>query len=293
MHSYLRAIGFSNIKNRTQLEQIIGTIMESPDVKNSFSIGPKNTLVQFTKNFTDMTGISLYGEYDEKGFFYLEHYAPIAVGPIVSTKEMVMFNKRVDNDSYTGMCDDIRIGVSLIFYLQNIIEYLKHNAKGNTKDFADIRLSALSTKGTILLGLDNANDCSNNRASDFSRRTKLINDAKNGSQEAIDTLAFSEIDTHAMVTRRIKNEDVYTIVENSFYPYGSESDSYTIVGTILNCSLHTNCYTNEQIYHMLISCNDLTFPVYINKMDLLGEPKEGRRFKGNIWMQGYIDFEEI
>jgi hypothetical protein len=28
----------------------------------------------------------------------------------------------------------------------------------------------------------------------------------------------------------------------------------------------------------------------MNKKDLLGEPAVGRRFKGNIWLQGMIDF---
>ena len=38
--------------------------------------------------------------------------------------------------------------------------------------------------------------------------------------------------------------------------------------------------------------NELTFDVGINKIDLLGEPQVGRRFKGNIWLQGYINFPE-
>ena len=47
----------------------------------------------------------------------------------------------------------------------------------------------------------------------------------------------------------------------------------------------------DRIYSFLIECNDLPFQVAINKMDLLGEPAVGRRFKGEIWMQGLVDFE--
>jgi len=36
----------------------------------------------------------------------------------------------------------------------------------------------------------------------------------------------------------------------------------------------------------------LSFRTCINKEDLMGEPGIGRRFKGNIWMQGSIDFSE-
>ncbi|MEE1517216.1 MAG: DUF3881 family protein, partial [Lachnospiraceae bacterium] len=34
----------------------------------------------------------------------------------------------------------------------------------------------------------------------------------------------------------------------------------------------------------------MVFDVCINKKDLLGEPEVGRRFKGSIWVQGYINY---
>ena len=46
--------------------------------------------------------------------------------------------------------------------------------------------------------------------------------------------------------------------------------------------------TNEKIYCIKLSCNDIIFSVCINENDLIGEPMVGRRFKGNIWMQGSI-----
>lgn len=44
---------------------------------------------------------------------------------------------------------------------------------------------------------------------------------------------------------------------------------------------------------MTINCNDLIFDVCINEEDLMGEPKVGRRFKGNIWLQGKIAFSDM
>ena len=92
---------------------------------------------------------------------------------------------------------------------------------------------------------------------------------------------------YSMISRRARTEDIYTIVESSFIPYGSESDNYTIIGTILESKLVVNEMTGEQVYQLLVNCNDLIYDVCINKLDLLGEPQQGRRFKGNIWMQGY------
>ena len=48
--------------------------------------------------------------------------------------------------------------------------------------------------------------------------------------------------------------------------------------------------TKEEIYRLRVECNDMVFTVAINKADLLGEPAPGRRFKGQIWMQGIADF---
>ena len=53
--------------------------------------------------------------------------------------------------------------------------------------------------------------------------------AKEGNEDAINTLTLMDFDTYSMVTRRIQTEDVYSIVETSFIPFGSESDNYTIL----------------------------------------------------------------
>ena len=48
--------------------------------------------------------------------------------------------------------------------------------------------------------------------------------------------------------------------------------------------------TDERIYELRISCNDLDLDICINKNDLIGEPEVGRRFKGVIWLQGNVHF---
>ena len=93
-----------------------------------------------------------------------------------------------------------------------------------------------------------------------------------------------------MVSRRVRTEDIYSIVENTFIPYGSESDNYTIIANILSYKEYENPFTNEKIYEMDLSCNDLIFNLCINKKDLYGVPMVGARFKGNIWMQGRVNY---
>jgi hypothetical protein len=293
MHSYLRSVGFSNIKTRKDLEQILGMVMAQPTEKYVTSEKNNYVLAELARNFSDHFGIAVRGEYDEKGEFHLEHYYPYFKGQQVSIKEELAINKRVDTDAYTGMCDDLRIGVSLIFYLQNVVDYIDCVEKNSWSGRAvSVMLAGLATEGKILLGTSKNSDTDRNIKKDNKQRTQLLAEAKKGNQEAIDSLTIDDIDLYAMVSKRIRYEDIYTIVDSTFIPYGSESDNYTIMANILEVKKLQNEFTNEYIYNLVVECNDIVFEVCINEKDLLGVPEPGRRFKGNIWLQGMATFVE-
>ena len=90
---------------------------------------------------------------------------------------------------------------------------------------------------------------------------------------------------------RIVQEDILSIVDTSFMPYGMECDQYQIIGTILFYTKVFNSYTREAMYQMTIECNGMTFDICINKKDLMGDPEVGRRFKGQVWLQGNVKFK--
>ncbi len=293
MHSYMRAIGFSNINTRTELEQLLNHTLEKPKKQRTVQLSSNTSLAEITTEYGDGLGITIRGEFDETNKFHMEHYFPSLNGLFVSTREEVGINKRVDSDAYTGMCDDFRIGVSLIFYLQNVVEYLeKKNQNMPMSTSFPVTLAALSLEGRILLPIEMDEVQVRNITAETKHRNNLIAEAKKGNQDAIDSLTIDDIDTYAMISRRARKEDVYSIVDTSFIPFGSESDNYSIIATIIECSEIVNEYTKEEVYDLQLVCNDITFRLCINKQDLLGEPMVGRRFKGNIWMQGNIGFSE-
>lgn len=293
MHSYLRAIGFSNINNRMELNNLLESIIEKPSRVRSIQIGKTANLSEITMIYGDGIGITLRGEMDQDNKFQMEHYFPFLSGQNASTREEVGINKRVDTEAYTGMCDDFRLGVSLIFYLQNVIEYLEKKRQNMPMGTPfPITLAALSLEGRILLPIEKDEVQVRNTSAETKYRNNLIAEAKKGNQDAIDSLTIDDIDTYAMVSRRAKKEDIYSIVDTSFIPFGSESDNYSVIATIIESNLIVNTQTKEEIYDMQLMCNDLNFRLCINKQDLLGVPAPGRRFKGNIWMQGNITFTE-
>ena len=106
----------------------------------------------------------------------------------------------------------------------------------------------------------------------------------------METLTIEDIDLYSKITRRMMKEDIYSIVETCFMPCGIECDQYSVIGEIKNVAMKKNSMTGEDVYDLTVESSDLTFHVGIAKMDLLGEPEVGRRFKGQIWMQGFVQF---
>ena len=152
-------------------------------------------------------------------------------------------------------------------------------------------MSGLSTDGKILLPINKDEKKHKQLEQQKIERNNMIAAARNGDENAIENLTLEDIDTYSLLSRRIMREDILSIVENYFMPYGIESDQYAILGDIMDCHFLQNEYTGENVYVMDLVCNDIPFSICMNQKDLLGEPAVGRRFKGTIWLQGSICYQ--
>lgn len=291
MHKYMRAIGFSKLDDRQEQQKLIKNIILSAAHRSYTSNGDETILAEFCEDFAENMGIAVCGEFDAEDKFTYDYFYPYLRGRGISSYEDVSVERHAEKESYAGICDDIKVGVSLIFYLQNMIPYVK----AQYADLLPIRgttltLSALSIKGNIILPITK-NEREVRKLEKASRnRSQLIAAARQGDEEAIESLTLEDMDTYTSISKKILTEDVFSLVDTYFMPYGVECDQYSILGEILEYSITTNKLTGEKIYLMKISCNDLQFDICINAMDLYGEPQIGRRFKGIIWMQGYINY---
>lgn len=293
MHKYMRAIGFSELVDRREQQKLVTDIILNATHRSYTSNGDETILAEFCEDFAENMGVAVCGEFDAEDKFTYDYFYPYLRGRGISSYEDVSVERHAEKESYAGVCDDIKVGVSLIFYLQNIIPYVKAQfmnvlpIRGTT-----LTLSGLSLKGSIILPivkneteLQRIKKASNNR-------NQLIAAARQGDEDAIESLTLEDMDTYTSISRKILKEDVFSLVDTYFMPYGVECDQYSILGEIMDFSMTTNKLTGEKVYLMEISCNDLQFDVCINAMDLYGEPQVGRRFKGVIWMQGYINYPE-
>lgn len=292
MHKFLRSIGFSEIK-KEELEKLFEQILKCPTVRKVATDSEGNEFAEISKEFGDFFGISLRGIYKENDTFEIEYYYPYLCGKAVSTREPAEVEKHAEKESYAGICDEIRIGVTLIFYLQNVVDYLAVKKSKGYMNLADgVILGALSTDGKILLPINKTEKKIHNTKKDNTDRNYLIAAARDGDEDAIENLTLEDIDTYSLLSRRITHEDILSIVNSYFMPYGIESDQYSILGEIMDCTLLQNYLTGENVYSLDILCNDMVFSLCINQKDLIGEPEVGRRFKGTVWMQGSIRYRE-
>ena len=294
MHRYLRAIGFSNLKSRLQVNNLLAYVIHNADEKKYTSTNDMDIMfAEYSMDFAENLGITVRGEFNEENQFVFDYYFPYSRGTQISSYEDISIERHAEKESYAGICDDIKVGVSLIFYLQNVISYLKiKNADRLPIKGTSLILSALSVDGTILLPLEKRESDLKKTKKESINRSKLIDAARNGDEDAMESLTLEDIDTYTNISRKILKQDVFTLVDTYFMPYGVECDQYSVLGEIIDYQFVENKMTKEEICQMTICCNDLYFDVSINKKDLLGEPKTGRRFKGIIWMQGHINFPE-
>lgn len=293
MHKYMRAIGFSEYGDRKKLKELLtDTIMNSD--KRGYTMNQEGILLgEFCKNFAENMGIAVCGEFDEEDKFIYDYYYPYLAGTGITTTEDISVERHAAKDSYAGVCDEMNLGISLIFYLRNMITYVKAQmeerlpVRGTT-----LTLSALSIKGSIMMAIQKDEKQKQRVQRKTKARNKLLDAARKGSEEAIETLTLEDMDTYSVISSRIQKEDVFSIVDTYFMPYGVECDQYSVLGEIVAMKLTTNQVTGEKIYILTICCNELTFDVCINIIDLFGEPQVGRRFKGIVWLQGFINFPE-
>ena len=293
MHKYMRAIGFSKIESRKKLQELLTEVVVNSD-RRAIATNKDNLMLgEFCKDFAPGLGVAVCGGFDEEEKFTYEYYYPYLTGTGITSTEDITVERHAEKDSYAGVCDDINVGITLIFFVKDSLPYVKAQTAGKLPVVGTtLTLSGLSVQGTVIMPLYKEERQMNTVRKNRQERRNLLAAARQGDEEAIETLTTEDMDTYNAIHHRARTEDIFQIVDTYFMPYGVECDQYSVLGEIVAVRMTQNDITGEQIYVLTICCNELTFDVAINIMDLFGEPQVGRRFKGIIWLQGQINFPE-
>lgn len=296
LNKFFRAIGFSEPMTASGLQTLINQVLINPEYRAYTTNGEETLLAEFRMSCGQDFGVSVVGEFDLNDQFRYEYCYPYVQGTEISTAQKVTVEPRIREEMYAGVCDDLKVGVTLIFHLQNLIDCAKL-AFGGKADIRDISgsnviLAALSSEGTVMLPMmKTVQDVAVSKRR-TEKRTDLMRQAMDGNDSAMQDLTMQDMDMYAAINHQIQTNDLYSIVDSYFMPYGVECDMYSVMGDILECVPLSNRVTDEELWRLTVDCNGLRFAVLINKADLYGEPEAGRRFKGVVWMQGTAEFEK-
>ncbi len=291
MHKYLRAIGYGNLTSKKQLNELL---KEAENVYTHHELMALDRDIDYCEYRTECAenvGICVCGTVDAEDHFERYYYYPYFKGNEVTSYTDIILERRIDRDAYMGIYEDDKVGISLIFYLQNTAECMM--VKGIDTEIIDnvsIVLSGLCNSGMILLPVLKTPEQEKKNKEQTKNRRMLLSAARSGDQTAMENLTLDDLDTYTKVSKRLVKEDVFSIVDTYFMPYGIECDLYSILGEILSIQKTENWQTGEELYILQLYVYEMKIDVCVPVKNVAGEPAVGRRFKGNIWLQGRIIF---
>ncbi len=291
MHRFLRSIGFSTYQKKRDIEKLLSEL-ETDGTRRRIQIDTDENLCEIRAELAPGMGIVMTGETDESGVFRREYYYPYLTGSDLSSEADCSIQRHTEKETYAGLLDEYRVGISLIFYLENSFEYRERKLDRLPRKVESVNLTGLAMEGKILLPLYKTRKQIEMARVAAKDRSSLIEAAKNGDEDAMETLTIEDMDIYSQISRRVMKEDIYSIVDSCFMPCGIECDQYSVIGQITRIEEKENRVTGEMVYDLTLDCNDMIFHVGVAAKDLVGEPKVGRRFKGQIWMQGVAKFKE-
>lgn len=292
MHNYLRSVGFKCITNHKQLASLFDQIISQPDYFECIQIDEETNFAVMSREFAPGMGVALFGIMDENDRFQTEFYFPYANSDTVSTSAECFFHEHTEKESYAGSCDDYRINITLIFSVSNFMEMRGICSRtGAIPSSRSVSFCGLSAEGKILLPIQKTEKEKEEARLYAKKRSQMMESLKDQDSAALELLNQREFQMFHQLNMQLKTTDLYTLIDSYFMPYGVECDQYTLMGTIENVDLVKNALTGEEIYRLLVDCNDMPFQIVIHKSDLFGVPAVGRRFKGSVWLTGHVDFE--
>ena len=286
MHAFLRALGFKAVDTDKEEKLVVNALanIHTPEAMRFENTKDNRVFVMYA--LTKEMGLAISGVSDPKQHVEVEFYAPYVVGTRNTEVNNISIERLGDREAYEVVCESVDNGTTLIFYLINSMDYYNVLKNRGKLELKEVYLSALSTAGIIML----PNVKSKVEVSRDSRKN-MIEAARNGDTQAMENLTIGEFEMFSKLNSRIRNEDIYSIVESSLMPCGVECDKYMRVGEIMGIKRVENGLYEEEVWVLSIDANYVKVDVAINASDLLGEPQIGRRFKGQIWLQGIVNFE--
>ncbi len=177
-------------------------------------------------------------------------------------------------------------GIPVNFLVSNAEDY--EDAIINRSKVRGVYLSALSNEGMIVLAIeddiyfDEAREENAESVSNHFMESAGMREMSMSEEEYYEEMSF--------IQELLKTEDVLSVLEVYLFPVENVEAMYSLLGIIEDVRKEAIRDSDGFLYCLRVRTMGVDLDLIINEKDLLGEPKVGMRFKGNVWFQGRIDF---
>ena len=214
MHKYLRSVGFGAYQKKKEISRLLDDLANNADKFKRIQIEPDSNLCEIRGEVASGMGIAILGETDEDGIFHREYYYPYLISNDISSQVECTVQRHTEKETFGGLLDETRVGISLIFYLDNGFEYLERKLDRASRKVKAVRLTGLSSEGKILLPLHKTRKQIEKAKVAAKDRSSLLEAARNGDEDAMETLTIEDIDMYSQISRRMMKEDIYHAQRN-------------------------------------------------------------------------------
>ena len=123
MHKFLRAAGFSMYTKKKDIEKLLDLLERQPSVTKCVQVDEESNVCEMRTEVAPGLGISIVGELKEEGNFEREFYFPYLESDVGGSTEECSVQRHTEKETYAGMVDENKVGISLIFYIQNFLDF--------------------------------------------------------------------------------------------------------------------------------------------------------------------------
>ena len=110
-------------QKKKDIEKLLDLLETQPSVTKCVQIDEETNVCEMRTEIAPGIGISIVGELNEEGDFEREFYFPYVECAQESSKAECSVQRHVEKETYAGMVDESCVGISLIFYVQNFLDY--------------------------------------------------------------------------------------------------------------------------------------------------------------------------
>ena len=293
MWNYLCAIGFKGVQSAPEkkLWSILSAASKEPSYERTFTLPETGGVRRMAcREFDGGIGLAQGGYVTGERFRRMSYY-PYVSGTTLTKAEKIEIYPRHDGISVLGVWDYAAFGCTTIFHVVNAWDHMQRlPLSGKELKTKGVRLSALCAGGMVLIPMDKTED---DRKFQKKYLETLHRDEEawvNGDDGAASRRVIRQNDISGRAAMRMFGiDDIYTMIDTFFLPEGFESDTYQILGDITAARQVINSMTEEHVWILDVSVCGTIITVAVGASDLRGEPAIDRRFRGNIWLQGYIE----